>query len=372
MRKFAFAIAALLALLLLVQQASAEEGTVCAYFFYSNGCPYSAAVNKYMSGEIEPRYPNLDFRRIEVGGNGIMEMGENGKLQLKFNDEYGFPRGARDSVPLVFIGGKYLIWKHGVMENIEAEIKACSARGGCDCPSAGDGIPQEFSAGGLVSLAAADALNLCAIALIALFIAAILLRAGKGRKNALHSGLAFSAAVFMMYFAFGLLLMSGFRAGLGFMRLGSTWLHAALGAVLVLFGLLGATSTWRGWGRIASNLSKDIGAFGGRITKDTTATWGAFVAGIAASFFLTPCTAGRYVFAAEMLSHLRLSQALPYLFIYVCIFMIPMLAATLIAHVLIGQKKRAEGEMLRRMKVLRIAIGVLLIAIGAAMVLGLV
>lgn len=369
MRRVAFAVAAMVALLLLPLHAFAEDGNVCAYFFYSSGCPYSAAVNKYMRTEIEPRYPNLDFRRIEVGGKGIGQMSENGKLQLKFNNEYGFPQGARDSVPLVFIGGKYLMWKGGIIENIEAEIKACSARGGCECPDAGDGIPQEFSLGSLVSLAAADSLNLCGIALIALFVAAIILRAGNNRKNVLHKGLAFSAAVFIMYFAFGLLLMFGFRAGLGFMRLGSTSLHAALGAVLVLFGLLSATSTWHGWGRLASNLSKDIRGFGGQIINDTATIWGAFVAGIAASFFLTPCTSGRYVFAAEMLSHLRLSQALPYLFLYVCIFIIPMLAVTMIVHFLIGREK---GGMLHKTKVLRTIMGLFLLAAGAAIVLGII
>ena len=59
----------------------------------------------------------------------------------------------------------------------------------------------------IISLAVVDAVNPCAIAVLALMLIAIITYNPRDRKNVLLAGFAFVLSVFVMYFFYGLIII---------------------------------------------------------------------------------------------------------------------------------------------------------------------
>lgn len=75
----------------------AEKTTI--YFFHSENCPHCAAENDFLD-KIEPNYPDLDIKRLDVGET------ENSELWRKMAEAYGT---SASGVPITFIGDKYVL-----------------------------------------------------------------------------------------------------------------------------------------------------------------------------------------------------------------------------------------------------------------------
>jgi len=356
-------------ILLIMPHAFAQErgeGT-CAYLFYLEWCPNCSAVEKHISEEIAPKYPNFNLKRIEAN--------ENSELLFGLYDKYNVPEESWSWVPIVFIGDKYMYGKSGIILNLEEEVKDCELKGGCECPSAeGAGAFEGgVSIAQLAGLAVVDAVNPCELAVLIILMTAILSRFPGQKRKALKAGLAFSAAVFLMYIAFGLLLMLGFKSLLGFTRLGGSWLYTLLGGAAILLGLLNIKdAVWYGGGGFIMEVPQAWRPRMKEIIKGTTSVWGAFVVGIIVSFFLTPCTAGPYVVAAGILSNLGWLEALPYLLFYMLIFIAPMIVITLIVYFGFMAVEDMEGWRQKNIKRLHWVAGLLLLGLGIAMVLGII
>jgi glutaredoxin len=109
---------------------AAQDGNpVVIYMFWGEGCPHCAAAKTYFS-EIEPKYPEIEFRYYEIYNSA-----ENQEKFIKMADAYGFEAWG---VPTIFIGDRY--WE-GYAENLEPEIEGvindCIENG---CKDAGAGI----------------------------------------------------------------------------------------------------------------------------------------------------------------------------------------------------------------------------------------
>ena len=121
-----------LALLLLSSpsQVSAQEGNpVVVYMFWGEGCPHCAGAKAFFA-EIEPKYPELEFRFYEI----YMEV-ENQEKFIKMAEAFGFEAWG---VPTIFIGDRY--WE-GYAESLNSEIEGviedCIENG---CKDAGAGV----------------------------------------------------------------------------------------------------------------------------------------------------------------------------------------------------------------------------------------
>lgn len=109
---------------------AAQEGNpVVVYMFWGDGCPHCAAAKAYFS-EIEPKYPEIEFRYYEIYNSK-----ENQEKFVKMADAYGFEAYG---VPTIFIGDRY--WE-GYADTLNAEleevIQNCIENG---CKDAGAGI----------------------------------------------------------------------------------------------------------------------------------------------------------------------------------------------------------------------------------------
>ena len=184
----------------------------------------------------------------------------------------------------------------------------------------------------LVSLAAVDAINPCALAVLTLMLIAILTYNPKKKRNVLLAGFAFTVSVFVMYLFYGVIIVKFFQVvqTLTSVRL---WLYKILGVGAIILGIL----------NIKDFIKYKPGGFGTemplslrpkvkKIISKVTSPKGAFGVGIFVTIFLLPCTIGPYVIAGGILSVFELINILPLLLLYNIIFVMPMVAITLIIY----------------------------------------
>jgi cytochrome c biogenesis protein CcdA/glutaredoxin len=347
----------------------ASEKTV-VYFFYSKNCPHCAAEKTFLD-QLESKYPDIEIKRLDVDEEN------NSELYIKMNKAYGTtPQG----VPMTFIGENFVLG-YGNYETsgrlIEEAIISC-IENGCIDPIEKLGIEngeeeKEISMVQLMGLAAVDAINPCELAVLVILMTAILTRFPTEKRKALKSGLAFSAAIFIIYFMFGILIISGFKFIANFAIISESWIYQALAVLSIILGLLNIKDAiWYGGGGFIMEVPKSWRPKMKKIIHETTSVLGAFITGLIVSFFLTPCTGGPYFVAGGLLSAISLIEAIPYLFLYMCIFISPMIAITLIVYFGFMAVEDISGWREKNIKRLHWVAGLLLLGLGISMLLGLI
>ena len=385
----------LVSLVLLLSFVSAQEGNdVCAYYFYSIGCPHCAAAEQHLDN-IAEKYPEFKLQKF----NSSMEA----QLLNQLYEKYGVPVEEQGYVPILFIGDSYYIGDTPIINNTENEI-INYREAGTDCPDGAaptNGGEKEISIMQLAWLAAVDAVNPCELAVLVILLTAILTRFPKQRGKVIKAGLSFSAAIFLMYLGFGLLIISGFQFLVNFVDLGGGWFYTILGAIAILLGVLNIKDAiWYGGGGFLLEVPKSwrpkmIGFLRAAVPEDEkqknckgcevvqkpgvlnfldhqSLIVGTFIVGLIVSFFLTPCTAGPYFVAGGILSEVSLLTALPYLLVYLLIFISPMIAITLFVYFGFMAVEDVSGWRERNLKTLHWVAGLLLLGLGLAMVFGII
>jgi cytochrome c biogenesis protein CcdA len=225
----------------------------------------------------------------------------------------------------------------------------------------------------LVGLAAVDAINPCELAVLVILMTAILTRFPREKKKALKSGLAFSLAIFMMYFIFGLLIISGFKFIAGFTQISQSWFYKFLGTIAMILGILNVKDAIRyGGGGFVMEVPMGWRPRMKQIIQGTTSVAGAFIVGLIVSFFLTPCTSGPYFVAGGILSNISLLSAIPYLLVYLILFILPMIAITLFVYFGFMAVENISEWREKNIKKLHWIAGLILLGLGIAMILGLI
>jgi len=399
----------LLALALLGQGALADHFPVEVKYYYVPGCPVCDQVNKQL-GSLEAQYGE----RISVEG---INANEKYYEFIDFQKEYGIDIALQSKVPKVFTPDDYCIGPecYSKLDAMVESAMVCEPDQNSDIPICppGEGAGQQISIVELAVLGFIDAINPCEIAVLVILLTSIMTRFPKQRRKALNAGLAFSGAVLIMYFIFGLLLIMGIQAVSGVSGGLNNWIvgltgftfYQLLGMFAVLIGLLNIKDAiWykgggfvmevpESWRPRMKQILYSVGAKkpepkkgGGKdcpgcdvmetgtvtgLLKSKSYLIGAFLAGLVVSFFLTPCTAQAYVIAAGILSEFPLMVMLPYLLFYLAIFIAPMVIITLIIYAGFVAVEDVSGWRERNIKNLHWAVGLMLIALGVAIVMGL-
>ncbi|MEK6820733.1 MAG: hypothetical protein AABX71_03410 [Nanoarchaeota archaeon] len=225
----------------------------------------------------------------------------------------------------------------------------------------------------IVGLAIVDAINPCEFAVMALVLMSILLANPEKRKNVLYGGLAFSLAIFILYFLYGLLMVQFFSHAIPIAGKFSLYAFRGFGLLAIVLGLL----------NIKDYLSYKPGSFATEmplsfrprmraLVKKITSPRGAFIVGLFVTVFLLPCTMGPYIIASAKLSGMTFLEVVPYLFLYNLIFILPMLALTLIIYFSLTTIENVSGWRERNIKKLHLAEGIILLLLGIAMFTGLI
>ena len=225
----------------------------------------------------------------------------------------------------------------------------------------------------IISLAFVDAINPCALAVMAIVLISILAANPENRKKVLFGGLAFSLAVFILYFLYGLIMVQFFSNAIPATGKFSFYVFKAFGIFSLILGLL----------NIKDYLDYKPGSFMTEmplklrprmrmLIQKITSPKGAFIVGIVVTLFLLPCTIGPYIIASGELSALSFFQTFSWLLLYNLIFILPMIAVTLLVYFGFASVENVSGWRDANIKKLHLAEGIILILLGILMVTGLI
>lgn len=385
-------------------QAAAQEDIsdndfTCLVYFTSDNCPHCAKVSPVIHEDLPKKYPNLVVIEYEISQHK-----QNGPLILQYNEVYGSGLG----IPLIiFNQNEYVAGDGPILNNIDYLIKKLK---GNKCPLAdgtfvnvndldfttlsgnfeiwhgknfsikpgrpskpfGESTKPQFTAAKILSLAAVDAINPCALAVLTLILIAILTYNPKNKKKVLLAGLAFCFSVFVMYLFYGLVIIRFFQLtqSLAVIRL---WLYKVLGALAIILGILNIKDFVKYKpGGFATEMPLFLRPRVKKIISGITSPKGALVVGIFVTVFLLPCTIGPYVICGGILCTLGLLKALPWLLLYNLVFILPMLIITGIVYLGVAKVQDVSGWKDKNIRYLHLVAGLIILLLGLAMVLGLV
>ena len=219
----------------------------------------------------------------------------------------------------------------------------------------------------ILSLAAIDAVNPCALAVLILMLLAILTYNPKNRKKIIYAGLAFVLSVFVMYLIYGLVIIRFFQLvqAITSIRL---ILYNGLGSVAIILGLLNMKDFFfYKPGGFMTEMPMWMRPKVKKIIGHVTSPNGAFIVGAFVTIFLLPCTIGPYVIAGGILSALKLIQTIPWLLLYNFIFVLPMIAITLFIYGGFTTVENVSGWKDKNIKYLHLISGAVMVGLGIYM-----
>ncbi|MBD3319328.1 hypothetical protein GF342_05460 [Candidatus Woesearchaeota archaeon] len=335
--------------------------------FYGKGCPHCSAASDFFD---KANVTNLV--RFEVYFNQ-----SNREVFQDFANRY---QVGIQGVPTIFIGDQVFVgFSPRIAQNLEDKLESCRNES-CVSPFTyvnghtsavvDDSSPSEISTShaltipAVLSAAAIDAINPCAFAVLIILMATVL--AIQKRRRALFAGLAFSAAVFISYVLMGVGLYTAITsAGI------THTLYIILAILAILLGLFNLKDfLWYGkW--FVMEVPRSWRPKLQSIIKSVTSAPGAFLIGFVVSLFLLPCTSGPYIVILGLLAKTATrNTAFAYLLLYNIIFVLPMIVITLAMYWGLTTAEQAEQWRQKKLKILHLIAGVLLILLGVAMLFG--
>ena len=223
----------------------------------------------------------------------------------------------------------------------------------------------------IIGLSIVDAINPCALAIMAIVLMSILLHNPDNRKKILLGGFAFILAVFILYFLYGIIMIQFFSNLIPEFGIYSYYIFKGFGLLAILLGILNIKDyLYYKPGSFATEMPLSFRPKMKRLIKKITSPKGAFVIGIFVTLFLLPCTIGPYIIASGKLSTLSFLSTLPYLLLYNLVFILPMLAITLIIYFAVTTTEKVSGWRDTHVKYLHLIEGLILIILGILMFTG--
>jgi len=222
----------------------------------------------------------------------------------------------------------------------------------------------------IISLAAVDAVNPCALAVLTLMLIAILTYNPTKRYKVLAVGLAFSFTVFFVYLLYGLVIVRFFQLITLLTNIRLT-LYKILAVFAILLGLLNLKDFVRYKpGGLLTEMPMRFRPTVKRIISGVTSVKGAIVIGSFVTIFLLPCTMGPYIIAGGILSALELLKTLPWLLLYNLIFISPMIGITVVVFIGFTTVENISKWREKNIKYLHFIAGLIILGLGIAMLMG--
>ena len=336
----------------------------CVYFFYGQGCPHCANVEPLIE-DLEVKYTNFTFHKLEIYFNS-----SNQELFQDFVSRYNIERAG---IPAIFIGDRALIGDKVIGNDLEFALQYYSSNTPI-CPlsynkteaTTHDISPTRsinLTIGAVIIAALADSINPCAFAVLIFLL--IYLSSIASKKRMIKVGLTYIATVFVVYF------LSGLGLFIFVQSIGITHIVFNIAAVVsIVAGLINIKDFfWYGKG-ISLAIPESAKPSIEKYIHFATAP-AAIILGILVSMVELPCTGGVYLAILSLLaSNLTKLQAIPWLLFYNFIFVLPLLIVLII--VVFGfEAGKADKVRLEKRKWLRLIMGLVMVGLGLAMLLGL-
>lgn len=225
----------------------------------------------------------------------------------------------------------------------------------------------------LVSLAVVDAINPCALAVMAMVLVALLLKDPTKKREVLTGGLMFTLAVFILYFLYGFIIVQFFKNFIPETGLFSFYVFKGFGLLAIVLGLLNIKDYFRYKpGGIGTEMPLKMRPKVRMLIKRITSPFGAFIIGVLVTLFLLPCTIGPYFIFSGIIHGMNTLHIIMLLLIYNIIFIIPMLIVTFAIYFGVSTVERVSGWKEKNIKYLHLWEGIILIILGIVMFTGLI
>jgi len=223
----------------------------------------------------------------------------------------------------------------------------------------------------ITTLALADSVNPCAIAVLAMVLMSILIQHPEKRKKVLSAGLAFVSAIFIGYLFYGIVIIQLFQGFAELLRNNSGYIYDGLAILAMIIGALNIKDYFMYKpGSLATEMPLFMRPKVKKIINKITSAKGAFVIGFLVTLFLLPCTIGPYIVASGLLSEVGIILALPWLVYYNVVFIIPMLIIVGIIYWGFVKVDEVSGWKERNIRMLHLIAGILLFLVGIGLLVG--
>ena len=223
----------------------------------------------------------------------------------------------------------------------------------------------------ITTLALADAVNPCVIAILTIVLVTILIQNPEKRKKVLQAGLALTAAVFIGYLFYGLVLIQLFKTFVEFTSSFSVYLYKGLAIFAMILGALNIKDYFDYKpGGIATEMPMFMRPHAKLLIKKITSPTGAFFIGILVTIFLLPCTIGPYIIASGLLSEIAFIKTIPWLLYYNIVFILPMLFIVGLVFGGFVVVEEVSGWKERNIRYLHLITGILLFLVGISLLMG--
>lgn len=327
------------------------------YYFYGQGCPHCAAVNQFFTEHgVYDRYP---IEKLEIYYDR-----DNATLFTQVFTQLGIPLGEQGVPAIVFPHGAFYIGDKPIIDNFEREAAAYARASPESQVVSEESSKPNLTLWAVTAGALADSVNPCEFAVLILLLTAIL--ASGSSKRALKAGLLFTLAIFLSYLAMGLGLYKALSVG----NL-PQYFMTVIAILAILLGLLNIKDYfWYGGGGFIMEVPQRWRPKMKSLLASVTSPAGAFLIGFLVSLFLLPCTSGPYIVILGMLAErIQFATALGYLIYYNIIFILPMIAITLLVYKGLSVE-RAEEIRKGKLRLLHLIAGLILAGLGVALLAG--
>ena len=340
--------------------------------FTAPDCPDCFRLEELVANLVA-RYPELGVTRHVLGVADSDAL--FGKLLRLFD--------ARGKAPALFVGdmaivegrvytkrqaGAAFTYSGEDVTALEAVVdKAIAAKAGSPLDKLR--VREKATLWAVIGAAALDSINPCDFAVMILLLGRLLVIGRRGKV--LWAGLAFAAAIYLMYFLMGFVVYTILGASLGTRGLRSGYI-LAVSCIAILMGLWQMKDLmWYGkWFSI--EVPERWKPKVKRVTDSVFSVPGVFVAGLIDALFLAPCTSGPYIAILSLLSQTtsRL-QGVLLLLLYNLIFVLPLIAIATTVHLGFTTTARAERWRTARTGKLHFVSGLVMLLLGVGMIVGL-
>lgn len=300
--------------------------------------------------------------------------------------KHGVPEDERQVGPAIYIGGKHLVEAEVTYEGIEALIRQHLEEGAprtwegweADRAAAEARVVERYRSFGLLTVVAAglvDGVNPCAFTTLVFFVS-YLSMTGRGRRQVLAAGVAFTLGVFLTYLVIGLGLYRALAA-VPALSTASKVIYGAMALVCLVLAGLSVYDFWRARrgevgdmalklpGRLRRHVNRAIRE---SMTPERAAT-AALIAGVVVSTVELACTGQVYLPTLMFVAgrpELR-SSAVPLLAAYNLSFVVPLIVVFGVTAYGVGSD-RLRLLLTRHTSTVKLLTAVLFLGLAAWMV----
>lgn len=339
-----------------------ENEDYCIYYFYGQGCPHCAEISPIVDSLMQ-KYPEFNLHKLEIYYNS-----SNQELFQDFVSRYGLKS---DGIPAVFISSDVLQGVSQIENNLETRLEYYSSHQPT-CPleyNTKEALPSEISPsreikitlGAIIIAALADSINPCAFAVLIFLL--LYLSNIQAKRRMLKVGLIYILVVFLVYFFSGLGLLTAVQS-LGWTRI----IFTIAAWISILAGLINIKDFfWYGRGFSLAIPESKMPLIEKYVARASLPA--AVVLGILVALFELPCTGGVYLAILSLIAKNALASAIPYLLLYNFIFVLPLLIILFVVYFGVSAQK-ADKLRVEKRRWLRLAMGLVMVLLGLAMLLG--